>query len=171
LYHVHQHVVQTDQSVFFHVQIITTFWLMNFSHNSGEIPLNESSVLSALGSIVDKLSIQSVMSSTSSSDSYFFSIAHPEQILRTSLCAITRLNVPAIWYAFAHRFIIRVIVSAALLVWIVENTKCHVIAASIADSNVSRSRISHTISISGSCLSELRSHCAKVNPISVLICD
>jgi hypothetical protein len=45
-----------------------------------------------------------------------------------------------------------VIVSEAEFVCIVENTKCHVMAASIAVSNVSSSLISHTIIISGSCL-------------------
>lgn len=62
-------------------------------------------------------------------------------------------------------------VSAAELVCTVEKTRCPVIAASIAISSVSLSRISPTIIISGSCLSTDLSQEAKVKLISDLICD
>ena len=73
-----------------------------------------------------------------------------EQTFLTKRCAITKLNVPASIYGFAHKFKTLVIVSAEEFVWIVENTKCQVMAASIAISNVSLSRISQTMMISGS---------------------
>gem|GEM_PF-1604805 len=98
------------------------------------------------------------------------SILQSGQVVLTSLCAITRLKVPAIMYGFAQRLKTLVSVSAAEFVCIVENTKCQVIAASIAVSSVSKSRISQTIMISGSCLIAPLSPDAKVNPISALIC-
>ena len=61
-------------------------------------------------------------------------------------------------------------VSALELVCKVENTKCPVMAASIAVSRVSQSRISHTKTISGSCLKDPLSPEAKLNPMSPLIC-
>jgi hypothetical protein len=62
--------------------------------------------------------------------------------------------------------IILVIVSAAEFVWIVDRTKCHVKAASIAISTVSLSLISHTIIISGSCLKAVLNQYANVYQIS-----
>ncbi|MBT3728688.1 hypothetical protein HOF65_05710 [bacterium] len=52
----------------------------------------------------------------------------------------------------------------------VEKTICHVIDASIASLAVSSSLISQTIITSGSCLSKLLSHLAKVNLIAGLTC-
>jgi hypothetical protein len=57
-------------------------------------------------------------------------------------------------------------VAVAEFVCIVERTKCHVNAASIAREAVSLSLISHTIIISGSCLTRLLSHVEKVYHIS-----
>jgi hypothetical protein len=62
-------------------------------------------------------------------------------------------------------------VAAALFVCIVDNTKCQVKAASILKTAVSLSLISHTIIISGSCLTRLLSQFANVYPISGFICD
>ncbi|MEI8252697.1 MAG: hypothetical protein WCG25_02940 [bacterium] len=87
-----------------------------------------------------------------------------------SLCAITKLKVPTIIYGFAHKFSTLVIVSTAEFVCTVENTRCHVMADSIAISKVSLSRISQTIIISGSCLNQPLSQFAKVNHMSALIC-
>ena len=53
-------------------------------------------------------------------------------------------------------------VHAAELVWIVDNTKCHVSADSTARLAVSLSLISHTIIISGSCLRSVLSQLANV---------
>jgi hypothetical protein len=80
------------------------------------------------------------------------------------------LNVPATINGLAQRLKALVNVSTAELVWIVENTKCHVMADSIAISSVSLSRISHTIIISGSCLKADLSPERKVNQISDLTC-
>jgi hypothetical protein len=66
---------------------------------------------------------------------------------------------------FTHICITLVKVSEALLVWIVDNTKCHVNEASIAISMVSLSLISHTIIISGSCLRAVLNHEANVYQI------
>ncbi len=60
-------------------------------------------------------------------------------------------------------------VADAELVWIVESTKCHVRAASILRLAVSLSLISHTMMISGSCLTRDLSPEANVYPISGLI--
>jgi hypothetical protein len=59
----------------------------------------------------------------------------------------------------------------AEFVWIVDKTKCPVNAASTASVAVSLSLISHTIIISGSCLTNDLSHVAKVNHISGFTCD
>ncbi|MDP2395382.1 MAG: hypothetical protein Q8S84_07660 [bacterium] len=56
------------------------------------------------------------------------------------------------------------------MVCIVEKTICHVIDASTANFAVSSSLISHTIIISGSCLSILLSHLANVKLIAGFIC-
>ncbi|MBT3726376.1 hypothetical protein HOG21_01370 [bacterium] len=52
------------------------------------------------------------------------------------------------------------------MVCIVDKTKCHVNAASTASVAVSISLISHTIMISGSCLTRLLNHVENVYPIS-----
>jgi hypothetical protein len=80
----------------------------------------------------------------------------------TSLWAIITLNDAGIKKGFTHIFITLVMVSAAELVCIVDKTRCHVSEASIAISTVSLSLISHTIMISGSCLSAVLSQYAKV---------
>jgi hypothetical protein len=56
-------------------------------------------------------------------------------------------------------------VADAEFVCIVESTKCHVKAASIANIAVSLSLISHTIIIFGSCLTNDLSQLAKSNHI------
>ncbi len=75
-----------------------------------------------------------------------------EQTFLQSLCAITRLKVPATIKGFAPRLKALVKVSTAEFVWIVENTRCPVMADSMAISSVSLSRISPTMITSGSCL-------------------
>jgi hypothetical protein len=62
-------------------------------------------------------------------------------------------------------------VAVALFVCIVDKTKCQVNAASTAKTAVSLSLISHTIIISGSCLTNDLSHVENVNQISGLTCD
>jgi len=61
-------------------------------------------------------------------------------------------------------------VAEAELVCIVDNTRCQVKEASIASVAVSVSLISHTIIISGSCLTKDLSQSAKLNPILGLTC-
>ena len=68
----------------------------------------------------------------------------------TSLCAITILNDAGIRNGCTPILRTLVIVSDALLVCIVDSTRCHVKDASIAISTVSLSLISHTMMISGS---------------------
>jgi len=67
-----------------------------------------------------------------------------------SLCDITNFSADAIRNGSIPILIRRCIVAEAEFVCIVDNTKCHVRAASIASIAVSLSRISHTIIISGS---------------------
>ncbi|MBT3728617.1 hypothetical protein HOG27_00640, partial [bacterium] len=86
--------------------------------------------------------------------------------LFTSLCAIITLNDAGIKNGCTHIFNTLVIVSDALFVWIVDKTKCHVKDASMAISTVSLSLISHTIIISGSCLSAVLNQYANVYHIS-----
>ena len=61
--------------------------------------------------------------------------------------------------------IVRVIAPAASFVWIVESTRCPVSDALIAISSVSWSRISPTMTMSGSWRRNARSALAKVSPI------
>jgi hypothetical protein len=68
-----------------------------------------------------------------------------------------------------HMFISLWTVAAALFVWIVDKTKCQVNAASILKTAVSLSLISHTIIMSGSCLTILLSQFANVYQISGFI--
>jgi len=86
--------------------------------------------------------------------------------LFTSLCAIIILTEAGNKNGCTPILIILVIVSDALLVWIVDRTKCHVKDASIAISTVSLSLISQTIIISGSCLRAVLNQYAKVYQIS-----
>ena len=64
--------------------------------------------------------------------------------------------------------VIREIVAIAEFVWIVDNTKCPVKAALIAISTVSRSRISHSMIISGSWRRKARKPEAKVKPMGMI---
>ncbi len=72
------------------------------------------------------------------------------QSLRMSRCAIIALTEAGRRNAGIPIFKIRVMVSAAEFVWIVDTTRCPVRAASMAILMVSWSRISHTMMISGS---------------------
>jgi hypothetical protein len=68
-------------------------------------------------------------------------------------------------YGFNHILSIRSIVSLALFVCRVDNTKCPVSEALTAVVRVSESLISHTITISGSCLNIDFNQLSKVNHI------
>jgi hypothetical protein len=89
----------------------------------------------------------------------------------TNLCAIMAFTEAGIKNGCTHILSILVMVSDALFVWIVDKTKCPVKDASIAISTVSLSLISHTIMISGSCLSAVLSPFANVYHIPGFTCD
>ena len=147
LYHEPLQVGQTPPVVLLPDPVRVFHSLVNASRMIGVIDLELSSLISAARSIDKKHSTASCRSCVSLMHDSF---AHVLQTLLPRRCAITRLNVPATIYGNAHKLKTRVIVSADELVWIVEKTKCQVIAASIAMISVSLSRISHTMIISGS---------------------
>ena len=66
--------------------------------------------------------------------------------------------------------IVRVMAPAASFVWIVESTRWPVSDALIAISSVSLSRISPTMTMSGSCRRKARSALANVSPILGCTC-
>jgi len=88
------------------------------------------------------------------------------QSLFQSLWDITIFIADASRNGSTHIFMSLCTVQAAELVWIVDKTKCHVNAASTASVAVSLSLISHTIIISGSCLTRLLKPEEKVYQIS-----
>lgn len=92
------------------------------------------------------------------------------QSLRAKRCDTTIFKLDTMRRGSIQRLMRRWIVLTVEFAWIVENTRCPVIEASIARCAVSASRISHTMMMSGSCLSRLRSPSAKLNPICGLIC-
>lgn len=143
---------------------------INHSIISGVISLIFISLCKAAGFIVKIACLADIYHSENCSLT-LTSIFASSRIFLHNLCATITLKVPVTIYGFAHRLMTLVIVSDAELVCTVENTKCQVIAASIAVCNVSKSRISHTMIISGSCLNAALNHEAKVNPMSDLTCD
>ena len=90
---------------------------------------------------------------------------------RTSLCAMMVSRADASIYGFKPILIILSNVSAADLVWRVERTRCPVRDAAVAVLRVSRSRISHTIIISGSCLKQALSPDSNVTQFLSSISD
>ena len=93
------------------------------------------------------------------------------QTLRIKRCAMIALIVAGSKNGWIPILMIRVSVSAAEFVWIVETTRCPVSDASIAMLIVSWSRISPTIIISGSWRRAVRSPLANEYPISGKTCD
>jgi len=90
------------------------------------------------------------------------------QSCRASRCASTAVTDDATTKASTPISVSRVTALGASFVCIVESTKCPVSAARMEISAVSRSRISPTITTSGSLRSTVRSAFAKVKSIFVL---
>ena len=84
--------------------------------------------------------------------------------LRASRCAVIRITDEATLNGATPMFSRRVSVVGASLVCSVDSTRWPVCAALIAMSAVSRSRISPTMMMSGSCRRNARSAAAKVRP-------
>ena len=89
---------------------------------------------------------------------------------RTSRCAQIRFTEVATRNGSMPMFIKRLMVEGASLVCSVESTKCPVSAAFTAISAVSKSRISPTRMMFGSCRKKARNAAAKFNPICSFIC-
>ena len=104
------------------------------------------------------------MTRSTRSGSGVISILQLGHILRTRRCDTTPRTEPAIRYGSTPMSFRRSIAEMVSSVWIVDSTKWPVMAARIAISAVSPSRISPIQMISGSCRRQARSALAKVSP-------